>query len=251
MKPQGVGVIESPIDEKYLAYDWYTSLTATQLEAYVRYLFIALRENAYDVDAPAQTKYRLNWDGGENNYGHKHKRIWSKIVSEIRKYKAVPGAWVAAHFSPSFHAVRIAESKGYVDNRPELLCSPLSPDVYRKHLSTFDQITIERCVAAEVSVATEMSLLESVIKDRDDLILYVVADKTNVNATPFFRHAFAAYYDCVRGVERYIAQAAVEYDMNQQLYDDLAAKQGDDWWISPALKKVVADNRMYWSKYRG
>lgn len=248
MKPHGVGGIESPIYDKYLSYDWYKALNRDQLEAYIRYLFIALSEHAYDVDARAQKSKRVHWDGGVNNYGCKQKCVWAKIADAIRANDAVPGTWIAAHFSPSFHAVRIAENKGYVSTRPELICSP---DVYSYYLTTFDSMVTEQCRSAEFSMSAQITLLQKVIQDPDDLMLYIVADKTHFNATPFFRHAFAAHYGCDRGVSRYIVQAAIEYDMNQQLYDDLALRPENEWWISDNLKKVVSENRKYWSKYRG
>ena len=255
MKPQGVGAIAKPVnDEEYLSYDWYRQLTPVQLEAYIRYLFVALREHEYDVEAPVHTARRVNWDGGTNQYGHTHKRIWTKIAAAIKAAKVVPGTWVAAHFSAAFHAVRIAESKGYIGSRPELLCSGLSLDVYKQYIASFDSITTRLCAAADYSIGTQMAMLENVISNYDDLILYVVSDKTNVNATPFFRHAFAAQEragPCRRAIDKYIDAAALEYDINQQLYDDLALLPGNEWWISPELKQVVADKRKYWRRYRG
>jgi len=250
MRLQEVGVTEKR-DGQYLDHDWYHRLTARQLEAYIRYLFIALKENAYDLDSPAQVQTRIQWDGGTDNFGTKRKKVWNRIATAIRRVDAIPGTWLAAHFSPAFHAVRVAENKGFIDNRPELLCSHESIEVYRQHIDNFDSITLERCAAAEFSVATQMNLLQSVIKNPDDLILYIVADKTNVNATPFFRHAFAAEAGCQRAVNRYITQAALEYDMNQQLYDALSARAENAWWISPQLKQVVESNRKYWSAYHG
>jgi hypothetical protein len=250
MRLQEVGGIASS-DAKYLDHEWYRQLSSEQLDAYIRYLFIALKENAYDVDSPAQRMRRHNWDGGKDYFNTKRKKVWSQISATIRRYDAVPGTWVAAHLSPVFHAVRIAENKGFVDNRPELLHNPLSIDVYRQHIEVFDEITTERAAAAEFSVATQMNLLQTVIKDPDDLILYVSADKTNVNATPFFRHAFAAEAECERAVNKYIMQAAVEYDMNQKLYDALAEKPENAGWISPRLLATTAANRKYWSTYHG
>jgi len=250
MRPQGVGAAEKH-DAQYLQYDWHRQLTPKQLKAYIRYLFIALKENAYDPDTEPHRKH-LKADGGKDSFGTKSKDIWTEIARQIRGADAVPGTWVAAHFSPAFHAVRIAENKGFVGERPELLCAnSLSIDIYNQHCDRFKDITIERCAAAEISVATQLKMLESVIKDPDDLILYVVADKTNVNATPFFRHAFAAFANCQRAVKKYIVQAAVEYDMNQEMYDDLADHHDNTWWLSDELKEVVVRNRKQWSRYHG
>jgi hypothetical protein len=46
-------------------------------------------------------------------------------------------------------------------------------------------------------------------------------------------------------------QAAVEYDMNQKLYDALAEKPENAGWISPRLLATTAANRKYWSTYHG
>ena len=250
MKLQGVGATRAQNDQ-YLDHDWHLKLTPRQLEAYIRYLFIALKENAYDFDSPLQIRPRSKWDGGTDNFGVKHKRVWNRVAAVIRQVDAVPGTWVAAHFAPTFHAVRAADNKGLIDNRPELLCSGISSEAYENYSEKFSCLTTERCAAAEISVATQIQLLQKVITNPDDLILYIIADKTNVNATPFFRHAFAAEYGCDRGVAKYIAQAAVDYDINQQLYDKLTVQPENSWWVSDELKTTVAQNRKYWSSYHG
>jgi hypothetical protein len=251
MRPQEAGAIATQANDAYLAHDWYRALTPSQLEAYIRYIFIALKEHAYDVDCRAQRNRRINWDGGENNYGHKHKGIWQKVAKAIKDNDAVPGIWMAAHFSQTFHAVRIAENKGFIDNRPELLCSHLSLEVYQRYMDGFEEVALERCVAAEYSVATQSALLVNVIKDPDDLSFYILSDKTNVNATPFFRHALAVDLDCQRAMNKYIAAAAMEYDLNQQLYDELMLSPKNANWTSAQLKEVVAENRKYWRRYHG
>lgn len=247
MRLHEVGDNETSADLSYLAADWHLRLSPAQLAAYIRYLFIAVKENAYEPDAPAHSRKRFKWDGGTDAYGVKHKRVWGRIASAIRQCEAVPGLWVAAHFAPTFYSVRAAGNKSFVENRPELLCSDVSLDAYQKYLELFSTLTNERCAAAEISVASQMELLQNVIKDYDDLVLYIVADKTNVNATPFFRHAFAAHLECARGVLRYLAPAALDYDMNQPLYDEMTAKPLNSWWVSDNLKIVTAKNRRQWS----
>jgi hypothetical protein len=235
---------------RYLDHDWHKQLTSRQLEAYIRYVFIALKTHSYDLDATEHRTKKLKWDGGVDFHGNNYKRVWNKIVDKIRRYEnALPGIWVAAHFSPTFHAVRVAENKGFIDNRPELLVSELSYDIYCKYVDTFSTLATQRCLAAELSVATQLKMLENVIADPDDRIFYIVADKTNVNATPFFRHAFAAMSGCSRGVEKYQIPAAIEYDVNQSLYDALITQPENDWWVSDSLKTVVAQHRKYWSEY--
>lgn len=250
MRLQEAGVIPQT-DARYLSYDWHKNLTSRQLEAYVRYLFISLKTHVYDPSAPEHTNRRLRWDGGRDGFGSNYKSVWNKIVQKLLKQhpQALPGIWVAAHFSPTFHAVRVAENKGFIDSRPELLAGPLSAEIYTKYVESFGTLTLQRCVAAEISVATQLKLLEHVIPDPDDRVFYVIADKTNVNATPFFRHAFAAASGCSRGVERYRLEALIEYDVNQTLYDELAAEPENDWWLCDDLKAAVARHRKQWSEY--
>lgn len=247
MKLHEVGGKETSVNPAYLEHDWYRQLSTTQLAAYIRYLFIALKENAYDPDSPAHKRRRSKWDGGTDDFGVKHKRVWSRIAAALKQCDASPGIWVAAHFAPTFYSVRAANNKSFVENRPELLCSDVSLDAYQKHIESFDTLATERCTAAEISVSSQMALLQHVIKDYDDLVFYIVCDKTNVNATPFFRHAFAADLNCSRGVARYIAPAALEYDINQPLYDALTPLPLNSWWVSDELKNTVAHNRRQWS----
>lgn len=233
----------------YLKSDWHKQLNNEQLEAYIRYLFIALKTKSYDPNSREHTTVRKNWDGGVNSFGTRFKRVWNRIAKGIRSVDGHPGVWVAAHFSPAFHAVRIAENKGFIDNRPELLVSPLSIDIYRQYSDTFELFTLSRCQSAEISIATQLSLLDSVISDEDDRLFYIVSDGTNVNATPFFRYAFAALGGCSRGMSRYAAPAAADYEMNQPLYDKLAALPENDWWLSSSLRDKVAEIRKDWCVY--
>lgn len=249
MRLQEAGAIPQN-NERYLAHDWHKRLTPRQLEAYIRYVFIALKTHAYDLDSAEHKTTKLRWDGGKDYHGNNYKRVWNRIADRINRHdSAFPGIWIAAHFSPTFHAVRVAENKGFIDNRPELLVSDLSFDIYCRYVDTFSALATQRCMAAEMSVATQLKMLENVIADPDDRVFYIVADKTNVNATPFFRHAFAAVSGCARGVTKYQMAAAIEYDINQSLYDDLITRPENDWWVCDDLRNVVAQHRKYWSEH--
>jgi hypothetical protein len=248
MMPQKVGG-STLLDEKYLDSNWHKNLTAEQLDAYLRYCFISLKTKNYNSASRDHTTPRKNWDGGVNSFGTRFKRIWSKISKGVRHVNANPGIWVSAHFSPAFHAVRVAENKGFIDNRPELLVNPLSVDIYENYLATFDALTLARCQSAEISIATQLRVLEDIIKDEDDRLLYVLADGTNVNATPFFRYAFAVFGSCPRAASRYEMPAVVEYEMNQPLYDKLAAVPENNWWLSDELREKVIEIRKGWCEY--
>ena len=250
MRLQEVGGVATR-DGKYLRHDWYRYLTPEQLAAYVRYVYIALKDQVFDWDTPNHTIKRKSWDGGKNGYNQNQKNIWPDIVTAINRNNATPGIWVAAHLSPSFHAVRVAQNKGYIDGRPMLLKSELSAEVYRQYVDNFESAITRKCAAAEISVGSQLKIAERVVPDPDDLMLLVLCDTTNVNATPFFRHAFAAQAECARAVSRYQLPAAIEYEINQYLYDPLLELPENSWWVSDELKKVVVDVRKHWSTYRG
>lgn len=249
MRPQGVGA-QKRDDASYLAHDWYTRLSDKQLAAYIRYLFIYFREGAGDWDSPAHTRTRPHWDGGKDNFGTKYKAIWEKIAKLIKANRAIPGVWVAAHFSDSFSAVRSEQGKNLTANQPALLCSPVSLEVYRTYLENFDEQARRQYTLAEASVATRYAITEAFKLPEDDHVLLVLCDTSHVNATPFFRHAFATYLNCPRAIGKFIWPAAVEYETRQYLYDGFIERNPDlDWLASPELKKEVVEIRKHWSAY--
>jgi len=249
MMPQGVGEQKTdngpPLDP-----EWYRQLSDKQLAAYVRYLFIYFCEGTIDWDADAHTIDRPHWDGGRDRYGTNHKSVWSKIVPLIKRHDASPGIWVAAHFSPSLHAARIAAGKNVINNKPEILSSPISFDVYNDYLRTFDTQVQQQYASAEASISTRYAITEAFNLPEDDQVLLVLCDKSHVNAPPFLRHAFAAELQCQRAVNKFIWPAAIEYETKQALYDKfIEANPELDWFVPPSLKKFVAGIRKHWRRY--
>lgn len=249
MTLQGVGEPKSN-EQIYLDHDWYRELTDEQLMAYIRYLFIYFREGAIDWDAPAHTVRRPHWDGGKDVYGSKYKSIWRKTVELIRAADAIPGVWVASHFSDAVYAVRAASGKTLVQGKPELMCSPVSLNVYQEFMANFDAHASLQYTLAEASISTRYTITEAFDLPEDDHVLLVLCDTSHVNATPFFRHAFAAELDCQRAVKKFIWPAAIEYETRQPLYDKFIEANSDfDWFVSDNLKKFVADIRKHWRRY--
>lgn len=249
MRLQEVGGLAETDDVVLDAY-WFRHLTTKQLTAYVRYLFIYLQEGAADWDTPAQSKPRPHWDGGKTPDGVNHKSIWDKIVRGIRQLDAHPGLWVAAHFSPSVYAVRIAQGKSVIEGRPELLCSSISPDVYENHSAYFSDVFAQRFAAAQASITTRFNITRSLGLPPDDHFLLVICDKTHVNASPFIRHGFASESNCQRAVNKYLPFAALDYEIKQPLYDRFIEANPEYGWLVPNhLKQAVADLRHHWRRY--
>lgn len=249
MRLQEVGGLKKD-EQQYLHPDWYTRLTEAQLMAYVRYLFIYYKEGESNWEEPAHTKRRPMWDGGADRYGVKHKSVWQKIVKLIRATKANPGLWVAAHFSHSLFSVRMAQNKGVIQNRPELLAAENSAEIYRDYCDHFNEMTLQRFNSAEVSISTRFKITEAFNLPQDDHFLMVVCDTSHVNAAPFFRHAFSSEMGCRRGVQRYIWPAALEYEVHQTLYDNFIEINPEfEWLVTDDLKKIVAGIRKHWRQY--
>lgn len=251
MRLQGVGGRKNVNDDAiYLAPDWHRDLTEEQLAAYVRYLFIYFREGTIDWDAKAHSDPRPNWDGGRDSFGTKHKSVWRKIVSAIRANDAVPGLWVAAHFSSALHAVRVATGKNIINGKPEILSSDISSRVYREYIENFDEQLQQQYDSAEASISTRYTITEAFNLPEDDHVLIVLSDTSHVNAPPFLRHAFADELNCQRVVNKFIWQAAIEYDTKQPLYDKFIENNSHfDWFVSSNLKKFVVRIRRHWRRY--
>lgn len=251
MKLQEVGGRKQDGTE-LLSHDWFNRLTLPQLEAYIRYLFIFMREGVKDWDTPAHMKRRVHWDGGKDDKGCKHKCIWNLIARRIRSHNANPGMWVAAHFSPSVAAVRLAQGKGLITSRPELLNGTHSYEIYDDYIRHFDELFVDRFASAEASIDTRFKILESLNIERDDRFLLTICDTSHVNATPFLRHAFSAAMDCRRGVFKYAVLAAIDYEMQQPMYDGFIADHDEfNWLLTDNIRKVVVWLRQHWRTYRG
>ena len=251
MKLQGVGA-RKRTNVELLNHDWFRHLTPAQFDAYIRYLFIYMREGVKDWDTDAHSNPRPNWDGGRDTKGCKHKCVWTLISSRLRSYGANPGIWVAAHFSPACTAVRLSQGKGLIATRPELLNSNFSGDVYDSHIRNFEELFLDRFLSAESSLDTRFKILRSVDLPDDDRALLTICDKTHVNATPFLRHGFASAMNCRRAVRKFAVQAAIDYEMEQPLYDQFIASHEEyEWLLTDELKRVVIWFRQHWSNYRG
>lgn len=251
MKLQGVGGRKR--DEAALSSpEWFQDLTQSQLEAYIRYLFIYMREGVADWDTPAHADHRPHWDGGKDTKGCRHKSVWNLIANRVKANSANPGMWVAAHFSPAITAVRLAQGKGLIATRPELLNNNHSVEIYDDYVRNFDESFLQRFSSAETSLDTRFRILEPLQLPADDRFLLAVCDKTHVNAPPFLRHAFSAAMDCRRAVRKFAIAAAIDYEMQQPMYDQFIASHDEyEWLLTDELKKVMVWLRRHWSAYRG
>jgi len=235
-----------------LSHDWFQSLTSGQIEAYLRYLFIYSREGVADWDTPAHTKTRVHWDGGKDDKGCRHKSVWNLISRQISHHNANPGMWVSAHFSPSVTAVRLAQGKGLIANRPEILNSKNSIEIYDDYVSNFDEQFMHKFSSAEASIDTRFKILESLNLPIDDRFLLAICDRSHINASPFLRHAFSAGMNCRRAVKKFAVHAAIDYEMQQPAYDRfIAANQEFGWVVTDEIKKIVVWLRQHWSAYHG
>lgn len=247
MRLQGVGGQKT---DDTLDPEWYRQLNDEQLAAYIRYLFIYHCEGTIDWDSPAHSIRRPYWDGGKDAHGTKFKSVWTKIIPVVKAHNANPGTWVAAHFSAALHSVRIATGKNVINGKPEILASSISPEVYAEYIRTFDTQLQHQYASAEASISTRYTITEAFNLPEDDQVLLVLCDKSHVNAPPFLRHAFADELKCARAINKFIWPAAVEYETKQALYDKFIESHPDlDWFVSPNLKKFVADIRKHWRRY--
>jgi hypothetical protein len=250
MRLQGVGARRKADDIDYLDPEWYRSLNDVQLAAYIRYLFIYHREGAIDWDSSVHQKPRPHVDGGRDQYGNKRTALWPKVISAIKRRDAVPGIWVAAHFSGALHSARVSSGKNVIGSKPEVLASDISERVYDDYIGYFPSLINQQRKSAEVSITTRYTITSSLDLPEDDHVLLVLCDKSHVNATPFLRYAFAASLDCQRAANKFIWPAAIEYETKQALYDKYIEDNPEcDWFVSPALKKFVVDVRKHWSRY--
>jgi hypothetical protein len=198
--------------------DWHTQLTDEQFAAYVRYQYIRLYSLDWDWDSPAHNKTRVNWDGGKDRFGVKHKPVWSKITRIIRQFKADPGLWVAAQFSDISCAKTVAQTHTVPDIRPTNLASAEALGVYEQYCLKTPTALQRAFEVAGATIATRLRGTLSSGMTPDDQVFYVLCDESYVSASPFFRYVFAEQLNCPRAVERYLWRAAIDYEAQQRIY---------------------------------
>ena len=58
--------------------------------------------------------------------------------------------------------------------------------------------------------------------------------------------------DCRRGVFKYAVLAAIDYEMQQPMYDGFIADHDEfNWLLTDNIQKVVVWLRQHWRTYRG
>jgi len=231
--------------ETDLTPDWHLQLTTTQLSAYLRYQFVRYYENEPDWDAPVHNRKRANWDGGKDSYGVRHSSAWSKIARLIRDYKADPGLWVAAHFSGVQYVRQVAQTHVVPDMRPNRLCSAQSPSVYEDYVRALPKMLKTGLDVAGATIANRIRGTQTLGMPPEDQVFYVLCDAGYVSASPFFRCAFAEQLHCPRAVERYLWNAALDYEAQQRVYDTAV----EPWCITDALRAATLEIRKHWREF--
>jgi hypothetical protein len=244
MTPKGAGAVQ---DRNELAPDWHVSLSDYQLAAYIRYQFIRHHDREWDWDAPAHNRRRKHWDGGADSFGVNYKSAWARILKQARDYSADPGLWVQAHFSPVAYKRAIAETHSIPEIRPNNLCSAKSSEIYAEYCAALGKILQTQLNVAGETIANRFRGTSNLGLSPDDQAFYVLCDENYVSASPFFRHAFAAQLGCMRGVERYLWPAAIDYEAQQRAYD--AALRNERWCITEPLSAAVKDIRTHWRRF--
>jgi hypothetical protein len=237
--------------EEILQYNWHASLTADQLAAYVRYQFIRLNENVSDWDARAHSRRRRVWDGTKDHSGVPHISVWHKIVDQIKKAAAHPGMWVQAHFSPAAER-QLNVASGLSDLQPRMLHSGRSAYVYHKYTEIGPKLILHASELAADTIKLRIQSTAGINFSPADRMAYVLCDEAYVTASPFFRCAVAARYNCETAMNMYLWRAAVDYEANQPLYDYVIAdSQASGWWLHNALKTTTNKIRTHWRAYCG
>lgn len=244
---------EVGVATKTLPLNWYVDLTPDQLAAYVRYQFIRLNENVTDWDDRAHRKKRFVWDGGsKNRVGVPQSSVWHKIVNHIAAAGAHPGMWVQAHFSPAAER-HLNVAFGLSDISHTALHSGRSAYVYNKYTQIGPELVLHAYELALDTIKLRMQATARIKLTDADRTTYVLCDEAYVTASPFFRYAFAARRNCDVAMQMYLRRAAIDYDVNQPLYDYVIANSSDDysWWLPEELKAATTEIRNHWRNYCG
>jgi len=251
MTRNAAGGVVAP-ERALLDYDWHKQLTESQLAAYVRYQFIYLNEHAVDWDSRAHSVRRPSWDGGKNNYGVKYTSVWGKAVHAILEANAHPGMWVHSQFSPAADRKFIAATNSIPEVRPSMMYAAAAECVYIKYMDELPLMLESGFNIAGQTISSRYASTKSYNLAKDDQALYVLCDESYVSASSFFRYVFSSLAQCDRAIERYLWFAALDYEVHQVVYNQLALENNTtDWWITDELKAAVCAIREHWRNYNG
>jgi hypothetical protein len=242
MTPNAAGAVQ---EHHELASNWHESLSPEQLAAYLRYQYVRHYEQEWDWDAPVHNRHRAQWDGGRDSYGVQHKAVWNRIAKAVRDRNADPGLWVCAHFSGVSYVKQVAQTHSIPDMRPNRLCAATSPGIYTEYLSHLPDIFSRGFEVAGQTIANRVRGTNALNLSEDDQLFYVLCDEAYVSASPFFRHAFAAQLGCERAVERYLWHAALDYEAQQRVYDQVV----EPWCITEPLRAATIQIRNHWREF--
>lgn len=242
MQPKNLGVIVGR--NELLTPDWYKHLDESQLAAYIRYHYIRLRENAVNWDSDVHRRAR-KWDGGKDAIGVNHKSVWLKISKAVTIARADPGAWVCAHFGPWAARRLSSDSSQAPDLRPGRLAGTQSYDIYVEYCDKIKDFIQKEFEMTGITMARRYRSIGDFGFSDQDKALYVVCDESYVTAPPFFRHAFAAKFGAITGVEKYLWAAAADYEAKQRFYDAAV----EDWCVTEQLREAVIEIRQHWKDY--
>jgi hypothetical protein len=240
-----------PEHNALLTPDWHTTLTDKQVTAYMRHAYIWRQTGALSKTSPEQARKHPRWDGGTDAYGVKFTAVWPRITRMVRAVGADPGIWVAAHFSPCGYSkfINTKNSFDLPDIAPTFLCSSASEQIYTEYCSEFPRILVDAYNAAGRAISLRMRSLQKLNISEEDRYLCVLADESNVSASPFIRQGFANFMNVPDIVERYLRPAAFDFEAKQRLYETVIPRAMPAWLVSDKLMKLVGVIRKHWSQY--
>lgn len=238
-------------DAEILKPDWYRQLSDEQLMAYIRYQFIRLKEHVIDLDSPAHTQHRLQWDGGTSNSGASYKNFWPTVLKKFREMEAHPGVFVVARFSPIASSFDMAKRMSAPPLKPSSLYDHNSQTIYTEYCKRFNSNFAFHLNIAVKVIAQRLKELAAHPMPYDARLFYALCDEAHLSTPAFFRYGMARAADCEKAALKYLWQTAVDYDAQQPLYDVACRDQAVSDFISPELQQHVVNFRKHWMTYHG
>jgi hypothetical protein len=228
-----------------LSPDWYKELTQKQLAAYIRHAYIWRQYGPTTLEGSEQFKKVTRWDGGTDAYGCNFTPVWPRIVKLITSLGADPGVWVAAHFSTVAQKKQTSTNASFEirDVSPAQLCGKNSQSIYEDYCAITPQIIQQEYETAGRSINLRLKSLSRIGLSKADQYTCVICDDGYVTASPFFRHGFASLFKADEAAQRYLSQAALEYEAQQRLYSAVPA-----WCITEQLLELVTTIRSHWRR---
>ena len=149
------------------------------------------------------------WDGGQDQWGGRHKPIWPTVANVLLREQFDPATYLQVQFQ---------ETNGRSSPKPSQLVSNEAIARYRAYLLRADEILKKELERAEHHLHRRLMQLALARGTQEQKIITALMDETAVQACVLYRYCVAAKFNIAVAMQRYYSAALQQYLFQADLY---------------------------------